>query len=330
MPGDLTRDQPLRDGVTLGTATALLRWMIVSRAIEDRLRILYLQNRLRGRLVSGRGQEAIPVGVTMATGAADCVCPVHRDLGAHLVRGTTPRAILSHYLGRASGPSGGRDGDLHVGEWSRGVFPMVSHLPDSWPVAGGIALAATLRGEPRVVVAFCGDGATSTGAWHEALNFASVFQTPNVFVVENNHYAYSTPTSRQCRVARIADRAAAYGLPGVRVDGNDAIAVHAAARHAVAHARDGGGPFLIEAVTMRMDGHAVHDAAAYVPKELLEEWRVRDPIARLSGELTANGLGQADVDAMRDEAERAVDAALEAAESAPLPEARSLEDRVFA
>jgi TPP-dependent pyruvate/acetoin dehydrogenase alpha subunit len=308
MPSDVSVDVPVRNGVTVETACTLFHWMVLSRALEDRLHALFRQGRLRGRLISGRGQEAIPVAVAMATGADDVLCPVHRDLGVHLVRGTTPETVLMHYLGRASGPSGGRDGDIHFGEWSRGVFPMVSHLPDSWPVAAGIALAAVLQGLPRVVVAFCGDGATSTGAWHETLNFASVFETPSVFVVENNQYAYSTP----------------------RVDGNDALAMHAVAVEAVSRARAGGGPTLIEAVTMRMDGHASHDGAAYVPEELLEHWRARDPVDRLAGELRDHGVPVENLDAMRVEADRLVDEALRAAETAPLPDARSLEDGVFA
>jgi TPP-dependent pyruvate/acetoin dehydrogenase alpha subunit len=330
MPAHLSPATTLREGVSADDALTMLRHMILSRAIEDRLHALYRQGRLRGRLVSGRGQEAIPVGVTLATDPGDVVCPLHRDLAAHLVRGTSPETVLLHYLGRRTGPSGGRDGDIHFGEWSRNVFPMVSHLPDSWPVAAGMGLAASLRDERDVVVAFCGEGATSTGTWHEVMNFAAVFQTPNVFVVENNRYAYSTPTSRQYRVERIADRAAAYGMPGESVDGNDAVAVLAAARRAVTRARSGGGPTLIEAHTMRMDGHAVHDGAEYVPQAELDEWRARDPIRLLTDELESAGASPASISQLRDEVHRAVETAVESAEAAPLPEARSVLDGVYA
>jgi TPP-dependent pyruvate/acetoin dehydrogenase alpha subunit len=275
----------LRPGVSCEVGRRLLEWMVLARTVDERLHALYRQGRLRGRLLSGRGQEAIPVAVTLATRPDDPLCPVHRDLGAHLVRGTTVETILLHYLGRSAGPSMGRDGDLHMGEWGRRIFPMVSHLPDSWPVATGFGLAASLRGDPDVTVAFCGDGATPAGAWHESLNFAAVFNTPNVFVVENNGYAYSTPTKRQYRVGRIVDRAAAYGITGIRVDGNDAPAVYLAAVEAVRRARAGSGPTLIEAVTMRMEGHAVHDDAGYVPEGLLDRWRAHDPIVRLETEL---------------------------------------------
>lgn len=153
------------------------------------------------------------------------------------------------------------------GNGHRGVFPMVSHLPDSWPVAVGAALAFKLRNEPRVALAFCGDGATSSGTWHEAINLASVFEVPVVFVIENNQYAYSTPTERQSRVKSVADRAAAYGMPGKQIDGNDVVDIYVEVQEAAERARAGGGPSLIEAVTMRMDGHAIHDGAQYVPKD---------------------------------------------------------------
>jgi TPP-dependent pyruvate/acetoin dehydrogenase alpha subunit len=318
------------DRVPMAVAVELLRQMIRSRAVEDRLRAMHQQSRLRGRLISGRGQEAIPVGATAALQPDDVVAPVHRDLGAHLVRGTTVVDVLRHYLGRATGPSRGRDGDIHMGEWERGVFPMVSHLPDSWPVAVGMGLAFSLRGEPRVAMAFCGDGATSAGAWHEAVNFAAVFSTPTVLVVENNQFAYSTPTHRQFRVERIADRAAAYGIPGETVDGNDALAVHRAAVEAVERARAGGGPTLIEAMTMRMDGHAIHDAAAYVPADLLESWRARDPIDRLAARLAGVGLAPSDVERLWSEARDEVAAAVATAEAEPLPDPAHLLDGVFA
>jgi TPP-dependent pyruvate/acetoin dehydrogenase alpha subunit len=219
---------------------------------------------------------------------------------------------------------------MHFGEWERGVFPMVSHLPDSWPIAVGIAHAGTLEGRPRAVLAFCGDGATSTGLWHETLNFAAVFKTPNVFVIENNQYAYSTPTRRQYAIERLADRGAAYGIPAVQVDGNDALAVFEATTLAARRARAGEGPSLIEAMTMRIDGHAVHDGADYVPRELLEEWRRRDPIDRLRAELLEVGVAEAELDAVRASAVRIVDEAVDQAEAAAEPDPAGVTDGVFA
>ncbi|MCU4184965.1 thiamine pyrophosphate-dependent dehydrogenase E1 component subunit alpha [Acidiferrimicrobium sp. IK] len=331
--------EPDRGGqVTRGPATpesltvmrSLLRWMVLSRAVEDRLRTMYQQSRLRGRLISGRGQEATAVGAAYALGALDVVAPVHRDLGVHLVRGTPVLDVVRHYLGRAAGPSGGRDGDIHMGEWHRGVFPMVSHLPDSWPVMAGVGLAFKLRGESRVAMALCGDGATSVGTWHEAVNFAAVFETPTVFVVENNQYAYSTPTSRQYRVEHLAERASAYGIPGVRVDGNDAVAVYRACLAAVESARSGGGPTLIETETFRVDGHAIHDDARYVPEELRLAWQARDPIDRLAEAFCRHGGTAAEVQTMKREAAAEVRAAVAQAETEPLPDPVTLTDGVYA
>ena len=306
------------------------RWLVLSRAIEDRLRSMYLQSKLRGRLISGRGQEAIPVGAALALGPGDVVAPVHRDLGAHLVRGTTPLTIFRHYLGRADGPSRGRDGDIHMGEWKHRVFPMVSHLPDAWPVLCGVGLAFQLDHTANVGLGFCGDGATSTGAWHEAVNFAAVFDLPLVFVIENNQYAYSTPTARQYRVPRLADRAAAYGIPGTTVDGNDVREVRRAATEAVLRARQGGGPSIVEAMTMRMDGHAIHDDASYVPKKLLEDWAKADPIVRCEQHLLESGISSDEVASVRSDVASEVGEALRVAESEPLPDSAELGVGVYA
>jgi TPP-dependent pyruvate/acetoin dehydrogenase alpha subunit len=207
---------------------------------------------------------------------------------------------------------------------------MVSHLPDSWPIAVGVAYASKLRGRLRATLAFCGDGATSTGLWHESLNFASVFGTPNIFVIENNRYAYSTPTERQYRVQQLAVRANAYAMPSEVVDGNDVIAIYRATAKAAARARSGEGPSLIEAMTMRMDGHAVHDAADYVPGDLLDEWRARDPIARLSATLIEAGVPAADVDTIWEAARTEVDAAVAEAESAAAPDPSTVQTGVYA
>ncbi len=207
---------------------------------------------------------------------------------------------------------------------------MISHLPDSWPIAVGIGMAHQRTGQSRAVLAFCGDGATSTGLWHESLNMAAVFRTPNVFVVENNQYAYSTPVTRQFRVAQISSRAKAYGMPGVTVDGNDVRAVYAAVQEAVARARAGKGPSLIEAVTMRMDGHAVHDSAEYVPPGLLDKWRALDSIQRLTDDLIRDAVDPGAVESMWSEARTEMEEAAEEAERAPLPDRSTLTDGIYA
>lgn len=329
MPGGVKAGAGLGE-VSVEQATRLFELMVRSRSLEDKLHALYKQGFLKGRLISGRGQEAISVGATSAIEPDEVVCPVHRDLGAHLAKGTTVLSVLLHYLGRAEGLSGGRDGDIHMGEWQRRVFPMVSHLPDSWPIAIGIAYASKHRGRPRATLAFCGDGASSTGLWHESLNFASVFQTPNVFVIENNQYAYSTPTERQYRVTQLSGRAGGYSMPADVVDGNDVLAVHAATNRAVARARAGEGPTLIEAMTMRMDGHAVHDGADYVPPELLTEWRQRDPIERLALRLVKVGLDSARLDSIRTKAREEVEHAVAEAQAAAMPDPGTQQLGVFA
>ncbi|HTW99991.1 MAG TPA: thiamine pyrophosphate-dependent enzyme, partial [Acidimicrobiales bacterium] len=225
----------------------------------------------------------------------------------------------------------GRDGDIHFGMWSKGVLPMISQLPDSWPIAVGLALAKQREGAGGVVLAFCGDGATSTGTWHESVNLAAVWQVPAVLIVENNQYAYSTPNALQFRVLTLAERAAAYGIPGRRVDGNDVAAVHAEVARAVAAARAGGGPTLIEALTMRMDGHAIHDPARYVPRELLEHWRRRDPIELFAARLEVAGLLAAGaLEELRRVAEGEAEEAYEIAAASSEPSAADLERGVFA
>lgn len=312
------------------TGVELYRWMALSRAIEDKLHIMKRQGGLPGRLVTGRGQEAIPVGAALALAPHDIVCPLHRDLGANLVKGITPEEFLRSYLWKTGHPSEGRDSDVHIGDIARGIYPMISHLPDSWPVALGFGMASTYLGLDRVTLAFCGDGATSTGAWHETLNMSGLFRTPNVWVIENNKYAYSTPLSKQYPIKSLAARAAAYGMPGMEVDGNDAVAVHEAVKEAVARARAGGGPTLIEAHTMRIEGHAVHDDASYVPKELIAEWKERDPIRLLAERLAMAGVDPARL-AEIDAANKAdVEAAVAAAEAAPAPDPAGMEDEVYA
>jgi pyruvate dehydrogenase E1 component alpha subunit len=305
------------------------RWMALARAMEARLRSAATQGRLRGRFLSGRGQEAIPTGAALCLEPDDYLAPVHRDLAAHLVRGTTPATVFRHYLGRVTSPSRGRDGDLHMGEWSRRIFPMVSHLPDSWPVMCGVALSCKLRGEPSVALAICGDGATSTGTWHESVNLAAVQRLPIVFVVEDNQYAYSTPRDRQFRCRTLAERGPGYGIPAFDVDGNDVDAVHSVTSKAVSAARSGDGPALVVAATMRMEGHALHDPADYVSEELRDRWARQDPLLRTEESLRLLGWDDARFAELREEQAATVRAAWLEAEADPLPDADDLERGVY-
>jgi TPP-dependent pyruvate/acetoin dehydrogenase alpha subunit len=307
-------------------------WMRLARAFDDRIQLLHKQSKIAGGCFSQLGHEAISVGAALALGPDDIVAPMHRDLGAYLLRGMTPRRMMAQYFGRAAGVSGGRDANTHgCGDLSLGIIGYVSMLPASMPVALGAAHAFKIRGEPRVAMTFYGDGSSSEGLCHEVLNWAAVFQAPVVFICENNQYAYSTPLTRQMRVDNLADRAQGYGFPGFVVDGNDFFAIHRCVREAVDRARSGGGPSLIECKTMRMRGHAIHDNMAYVPKELLAEWRQRDPILRFEAALREQGLlddpGLSDLLA-RIESE--VDDAITYADSCPYPDPATLEDGVYA
>jgi pyruvate dehydrogenase E1 component alpha subunit len=241
------------------------------------------------------------------------------------VRGVAPARILSQYLGRAAGVTGGRDGNVHFGDRNLGCVGMVSMLPDMMLVATGMAMAFKLRGQARCALTWFGDGSTSRGDFHEALNWAGVQRLPVVFVLENNQYAYSTPLEKQFAVNPV-ERASAYGLVGVRVDGNDVEAMFEATRAARQRAVTGGGPTLIEAETMRMHGHAAHDDMKYVPKEQVEEWRARDPIDKQSARVAALGV---DLDALKAEVTAAIDAATEEALAGPMPDPATATQGVF-
>ena len=309
-----------------------LYWMRLTRAFDDRFIAVFKQGKIAGGYFSQLGHEAISVGASLALGPDDVIAPMHRDIGAYFVRGLTPRRLAAQYLGRAAGPSGGRDANLHgMGDLSLGVVGFISHLPQSMPVAAGIAHAFKLKGERRVAMTFYGDGASSQGLAHETLNWAGVFRLPIVFIVENNQYAYSTPLARQMAVPEIAPRAANYGFPGIAVDGNDLSEVYQTAREAVERARSGGGPTLIECKTMRMRGHAIHDNMAYVPKQLLAEWERRDPIALLEAAMRARGvMDEGAYEEMLGRVEAEIDDALAFAEAAPYPDPATLRHGVYA
>jgi TPP-dependent pyruvate/acetoin dehydrogenase alpha subunit len=253
----------------------------LTRAVEDRAALLYRQGKIHGGNFSSRGQEAISVGTCLALEPQDKVAPMIRNLGAVLTRGWSPRDVLSSYLARAEGPNHGKDNSTHFGDIEKtGVIACISMLGTLVPVMAGMALAGKLQKRRLVTMTYVGDGATSTGEFHEGLNFAAVYQVPFVLIIENNHWAYSTPVERQTPVKDLAVKAAAYGIPYAVGDGNDVVEVYRRTKEFVNEARDGGGPRVIEFKTMRMRGHAQHDDAGYVPKKTFEEWEKRDPIVR--------------------------------------------------
>ena len=311
--------------LTLADRIWLLRAMLLMRGLEERAMTLYRQGRVPGSFYDGFGQEAVSAGAAFAMAAEDRLCVLHRDLAAHIIRGVTPARILAQYMGRASGVTAGRDGNVHFGDRTLGCVGMVSMLPDMMLVATGMAMAFKIRGERRCALTWFGDGSTSRGDFHEAMNWAGVQKLPVVFVLENNQYAYSTPLDKQFAVDPV-ERAAAYGFGGVTVDGNDVEAMFEAGREARERAISGGGPTLIEAVTMRMHGHAAHDDMKYVPKEQVEEWRKRDPVDRQENRLRALGV---DVDELRASIRAEIDAAAEEALASPMPDPADAAGGVF-
>jgi len=309
---------------------SLFRYMATMRASEERALTLYKQGKVPGSFYDGRGQEAVSVGAAYVLGPRDRMCILHRDLGAHLIRGVTPDRYLANYMGRAGGVTGGKDGNMHFGDRQLGCVGMVSMLPDMALVATGMALAFKTRGEERVAMTFFGDGSTANGQWHEAMNFAGIHRLPIVFLLENNRFAYSTPNELEFAVDPV-ERAHSYGFTGVNIDGNDVEAVFEAARTAADLARAGGGPTLIECQTMRMHGHGAHDDMSYVPKEMFEEWARRDPIDRYAERLVAeHGFRPEDVDGIREEVRAYVDECAATALASPMPDSALAIDGVFA
>jgi len=308
-----------------------LYYMSLMREVEDRIeRKLYRQGKILGGVYVGRGQEAIPVGTSLLAGPEDVLLPSHRDMAVFLVRGVPPARIFAQYMGRVGGLTRGRDGNMHMGDMNLRIVSIISAMAACVPVAAGAALALKYQGTRGVAFCYFGDGATSRGDWHEGLNLASVQKLPVVFICNNNQYAYSTPVSKQMAVGDVADRAPAYRIPAEIVDGNDVLAVHEAAQRAVAHARAGEGPYLLECKTFRMTGHSAHDAADYVPKHLWDEWGKLDPIRRLETRMIDNGWSTpAECEAARARVLREVDEAVEWAEKSPYPDPATLLDNVY-
>ncbi len=310
---------------------ALYRWMLMTRGLEEMGHVLYKQGKIPGSFYTGKGNEAASVGVAAAMGPEDVGAPLHRNLGVHLARGTQPWRIFANYLGRVDGPSRGRDGNVHFADLDRGQITIVSHLPAMLPVVVGCALAFRIRGDDRVAVGWFGEGASARGDCHEAMNFAGVHRLPVVFICDNNQWAYSTPTHLEYATERLSDRAVAYGFGGVTVDGTDVLAVHAEAERAIEKARAGGGPTLIESMTLRMEGHAVHDDAFYVPRTMLSTWAERDPIGRYRLWLAENAaFSEREDEDLRAEVKALLGDALRRAEASRLPDPASVAVDVYA
>src|SRR5881398_3482933 len=309
----------------------IYRTMLITRGVEERGHILYRQGKIPGSFYTGRGNEGASVAVATAMRSDDVGTPLHRDMGVHVTRGVEPWRIFAQYMGRQDGPTHGRDGNVHMADSNLGLIAMVSHLPAMLPVAVGAALAFRIREEKRVAVAWFGEGASARGDCHEGMTLAGVRKLPVVFVCDNNQWAYSTPTHLEFATEHVADRADAYGFEGVVVDGTDALAVYREAKRAIEKARAGGGPTLIESVTLRMEGHAVHDDAFYVPKEMFERWAENDPLERFRTWLRDNAdMSDEEEDEIAAGVKKALNDALKRAEESPLPDVSSLTEGVFA
>jgi pyruvate dehydrogenase E1 component alpha subunit len=312
-------------------ARKCLYYMRLMREVEDRIeRKLYRQGKVLGGVYVGRGQEAISVGSVLQAQPDDVLFPSHRDMAAFLIRGVPPGRIFAQYMGRVDGLTRGRDGNMHMGDLNLKIVAIISALAATVPVAAGAAMALKYRGSGNIAMCYFGDGSTSLGHWHEGVNLASVQKLPVVWICNNNQYAYSTPLSAQMACENVADRGPAYGMPAEIVDGNDVLAVYEAAGRAIAHARSGAGPYLLECKTFRMTGHSAHDPAHYVPPELLQEWSKRDPIARLETRMLAEGWAdKEELEAARASVRREVDQAVEWAERSPYPDAATLLEDVY-
>jgi TPP-dependent pyruvate/acetoin dehydrogenase alpha subunit len=299
----------------------LYYYMQLDRQLEERMTRLFRQNKIVGGLYSSLGQEAVSVGTAYALEARDWLAPMVRNIGALLVKGIPPRDIFTQHMAKATSPTHGKDGTSHFADLKNNhVVAPISMLGDLIPVMAGVAMAGRYLGHKIVAMTWIGDGGSSTGVFHEGMNLAAAQKAPLVVVIENNQWAYSTPVSKQVPLRDLSQRALAYGIRGMSVDGNDVVAVYKAAKEAVELCRAGRGPVLLEAKTMRMKGHAQHDAAEYVPKEMLDYWKSRDPLEQYEKFLTASNLWdpakKAEIDA-RIASE--LDAEQKVAEESPLP-----------
>ena len=324
--GDLSAPvPPIRESKYLDKkqSVEIYRWMLLNRKMETALENLYKQGKVVGGVYFGLGQEACSCASAYALRPEEWLGPMIRNQGSLLVRGFSARDIMMQYMAKAGTPTKGRDASSHFGDiGKRNVVAPISTLGDLIPVLAGVALGARLQGRNLAVMTYVGDGGQSTGVTYEGLNFAAVQNLGLVLFVENNLWGYSTPADMQFRVKDLAERAIAYGIPGIIVDGTDACQVYDAAHEACERARRGEGPTLIEAKMMRMKGHAIHDAAEYVPRALFDYWKKRDPIARFENYLTnvKKWLTRVENERLIADVDRELEADREFAVSSPMPE----------
>lgn len=317
--------------LTQDDAERLYYFMALTREFENSILKLYRQGKIVGGAYTGRGNEATSVGSCYALDKKDYLFPMHRDMGAHLVKGQAPLQLYLQHLARGSGLTRGRDGTGHYADTELRIYGNISHLGAMIPVANGVALASKNRKEKSVVLTYIGDGGSNVGDFHEALAMASVMKLPLILIIENNQFAYSTPLHKQYACENLSDRAVGYGIHGVTIDGTDVIKVYNETKKAADRARAGEGPTIIESVTMRMHGHSAHDDASYVPEELLNEWKKRDPIEQFEKKLFDwNILDEEKKEKLYDEINRMLSGAAEEAVNEPYPHGSEVTDGVFA
>ncbi|HYM20734.1 MAG TPA: thiamine pyrophosphate-dependent dehydrogenase E1 component subunit alpha [Candidatus Kapabacteria bacterium] len=316
-------------GMTNTQLVAAYKNMLLAREFDHALINLYRQSKIVGGVYSQIGNEATSVGTAMALGDGDIIFPMHRDSGAHFVRGMTAREMAINFLFRKGSMTRGVDGTGHFAAADRGIYGNVSHLGAMVPVAAGAALAQKMKKNKNVVLNYVGEGGASTGEVHEGLMMASTLNLPLILIIENNQYAYSTPLAQQAHNPKLSDRAIGYGIPGETVDGTDLEAVFEATTKAVKHARSGKGPSIIESVTMRMRGHAEHDAAEYVPKEELAKWEKKDPVMKVRELLFTKGIKETEIENVESTAKREIDQAIQYALELPPPDAEEALRGVF-
>jgi TPP-dependent pyruvate/acetoin dehydrogenase alpha subunit len=304
------------------TLERMLYYLKLTREAEWRIeQVLYRQGKIVGGVYVGRGQEAIGVGSAIQLNEGDVVLPSHRDFPSFLIRGFPLADILANWMGRADSPARGRDNTLHIGDLKRGVIPIISPLGATCPVACGVGLVLKRRGGGHVALVHFGEGTTSVGDFHEAMNMAAVMKLPVIFICNNNQYAYSTPTEKQFAVESLAVRGPAYGMPGETMDGTDVLAVYRVVGAALARARAGEGPSFLECRTFRMTGHSAHDAADYVPEEVQRAGARKDPVKRFEKSLLEEKiLTPQRVEELDKKIQKEVDEAVAEAESRPLPD----------
>ncbi len=309
----------------------LYRHLKLTRMFDEKTVRLKKQSKLTGGVFTSLGQEATAVGTAFALESQDFIAPLIRDIGACFVKGIEPRTILLQYFGRRTSPSRATDVQFHFADIEKGFVGPISHLGDLIPVMAGVLLASRMKKENRVAVAYLGEGASSTGVFHEGVNFAAVKKLPLITIIENNGYAYSTPSSDQIAANNFVDKAIGYGIKGMQVDGNDIIACYETMKKAVEYARGGGGSVLIEALTYRRKGHAEHDNQAYVPEGEVDWWAEHnDPIKRYERFLTQKRvLTRKKMNEIETEIKAFLQTESDWAEKAPLPKPEDAAIGVF-